>query len=98
MRTILLLLLGLIPALPAIAQQAPPSGILIDQGSAPQEDRAAAEAKRQAEAVERCKADRGTDCDTDAGLAEWRDRSRRESEERRTLDQTTPTPTPQPAK
>lgn len=97
MRTILLVLLGLIAALPAVAQQAPQGGKPVEQAR-PQDDRAAEEAKRQAESVERCKAERGTDCDTDAGLAEWRDRSRREAEDRRTTDQTAPMPTQQPAK
>jgi len=59
-RTVLVVLLGLILAPPATAQQSPQGG------------KSPEEARRQRErAVERCKEDRGVDCETDAGLAEW---------------------------
>ena len=93
MRTILLVLLGLILALPAAAQQPKPDA------------KAAEEAKRQHEqrerAVERCNANRGTDCTTDAGLREWKglDRSRSEAEAEGAQDiNRTPKPTPLPTK
>ena len=89
MRTFLLVLFGLILALPGAAQQ-------------PQDSRSAEEAKRQRErAIERCKANRGADCTTDAGLAEWllleRPRSEAEAEGSRSIHQTTPKPAPRPA-
>ena len=89
MRTILLVLLGLILALPATAQQPPQDG-----GSAE-------EASQRERAIERCKANRGTDCVTDAGLSEWllqeRQRSEAEAEGSRSKHQTAPIPTPRPA-
>lgn len=66
MKTTLLALLGLTLALPAAAQ------------STKSDD----EAKPQREhAIERCKANRGTDCSTDAGLSDWllQERSRSEA-------------------
>lgn len=90
MRTIWLVLFGLILALPASGEESPPAG-----GSAE-------EASRQRErAIERCNANRGADCVTDAGLAEWllqeRSRSEAEAEGSRSIHQTAPTPTPLPA-
>lgn len=90
MRTILQVLLGLSLTLPSAAQ--PP----------PQDSKAAEEAKRQREsAIERCRANRGVDCETDAGLAEWmkqgRPRSEAEAEGSRSIYQSAPKPTPRPA-
>ena len=90
LRTILLVLLGLIPALPAAAQQ-------------PQDGKSAEEARsKRARAIERCKANRGTDCATDAGLAEWlpleASRSQAEAEGARSIHQTAPKPAPQSGK
>jgi hypothetical protein len=89
MRTILLVLLGLILVRPATAQQAPQEGSSVD------------EASRRERAIERCKGGRGTDCSTDAGLAEWllqeRERSEAEAEGSRSKHQTAPIPTPRPA-
>ena len=93
MKTILLALLALVLALPAAAQQPPP------------DSKAAEEAKRQREqrerAVERCNANRGTDCTTDAGLREWlgqdRSRSEAEAEGAQSINQA-PKATPRPAK
>jgi hypothetical protein len=88
LKTILLVVLGLSFALPAAAQQ-------------PQDGKAAEEARRQRErAIERCNANRGTDCATDAGLAEFMDRSRSdaEAEGARTIQQAPPKPAPRPAK
>ena len=89
MSTIFLVLLGLILALPATAQQAPRDGI------------SAEEASQRERAIERCKANRGTDCVTEAGLAEWllqeRDRSEAETEGSRSKHQTAPIATPRPA-
>ena len=90
MRAILFVFLGSILGLPALAQQSPP------------DNKAADEAKRQRErAIERCKANRGTDCVSDAGLAEWmsqeRPRGEAEAEGARSIHQTAPKPTPRPA-
>jgi hypothetical protein len=90
MKTILLVLLGLVLALPVAAQQRP------------QKARSADEAKRQRErAIERCKANRGTDCTTDAGLAEWlqqeRSRSEAKAQGSRSIHQTAPKPAPRPS-
>ena len=86
MRAILVAFLGLTLALPVAAQQS-------------QRDRAAEEAKRQRDrATERCNANRGVDCSSDAGLNEWLllERSRREaqSEGSRSIQQTAPVVTP----
>ena len=82
MRT-LLVLLGLSLALPAVAQQG----------------KSADDAKRQRErAVERCKANRGVDCTTDAGLSEWllleRSRGEAQSQGSRSIHQNAPVVTP----
>ena len=82
MKTIVLVFLGLILALPAAAQNA--------KGD---------EAKHQHErAIERCKANRGTDCATDAGLADWllqeRSRSEAKSEGSRSIHQNAPASRP----
>jgi hypothetical protein len=79
----------MIPVLPAAAQQPTQDG------------KSAEEAKSQRErAIERCKANRGTDCVTDAGLAEWllleRSRSQAEAEGSRSIHQTAPNPAPRP--
>jgi len=86
MKTKLLMLLGLILALPALAQQSS------------QDDPAAEEAAQRERAIERCNEHRGSDCETDAGLAEWllleRSRSEAEAEGSRSKNQTAPRPTP----
>jgi hypothetical protein len=69
---------------------------------APQDGGSADEASRQREqAIERCIANRGADCASDAGLAEWmlqeRSRSEAEAEGSRSIHQTAPKPTPRPA-
>jgi hypothetical protein len=66
-KTILLALAGLILALPAAAQPA-------------QDDQAAMEAERRERAIERCEAERGVDCRTNAGLAEWLASQRKEGD------------------
>lgn len=83
MKTILLAILGLILVLPAAAQNT----------------RSADEASRQRErAIERCKANRGTDCATDTGLADWqlqeRTRSEAQAEGSRSIHQNVPESTP----
>jgi len=73
-RTIFLVLLGLMLAPPATAQQPQQYG------------KSAEEARHKRErAIERCKEDRGVDCETDAGLAEWlqKEISRSDAEARR---------------
>ena len=55
MKAFWVVVLGSVLALPAAAQKS--------QGSA--------EEIRRAQAIERCKANRGVDCESDAGLAEW---------------------------
>ncbi len=75
MKTTLFALIGLMLALPAAAQ------VTKDD-----------EAKLQRErAIERCKANRGTDCSTDAGLADWllqeRTRSEAQAEGSRSIHQ-----------
>ena len=102
MRTILLLFLGLIAALPAIAQQpgftvappAPQDGRPAESSSPPRESIATEEARRRDEAIERCKAARGSECNTDAGIKEFQDRPRGEPESPRSVDQAAPTATP----
>lgn len=88
MKTILFVLLGLILALPATAQQ--------QQGNSTEE------ASQRERAIERCKANRGTDCETEASIAEWllldRSRSEAEAEGSRSIHQTAPKPAPRPAK
>ena len=85
----MLVLLGLILALPVTAQQPSQDGV------------SAEEASRRERAIERCKANRGNDCLTDAGLSEWllqeRQRSEAEAEGSRSTHQTAPVPTPRPA-
>ena len=80
---ILLILLGLTLALPAAAQQ----------------NKSADEAKRQRErAIENCKANRGVDCTTDAGLSEWllleRSRNEARAQGSRSIYQNAPVVTP----
>jgi hypothetical protein len=84
-----LVFIGMTLAQPAAAQQ-------------PQDGGAADEASRQRErAIERCQANRGSDCVSDAGLAEWllqeRSRSEAEAEGSRSINQTAPVPMPRPA-
>lgn len=81
MKTSLLVLFGLILALPVAAQNA----------------KSGDEASRQRErAIERCKTNRGTDCTTDAGLADWelqeRSRSEAQAEGSRSIHQNAPQP------
>jgi len=87
MRVLTLVVFGSIAALPAIAQQ--PQG---DGGSS---DDAALQRER---AIERCEENRGSDCETDAGLAEWllqeRSRDEAEAEGSRSIHQNAPRPTP----
>jgi len=88
MKIISLLLFGLILALPAAAQQ--------------REGESAEEASQRERAIERCKANRGTDCETEAGIDEWllkeRSRSDAEDEGSRSIHQTAPKPAPRPAR
>jgi len=101
-RTILLLFLGSIAAVPAIAQQpgftvappapAPQDGRPVEQSSPPRESMATEEARRREAAIERCKAARGSDCDTDASIREFQDRPRSEPEGPRSVDETAPMP------
>ena len=90
MRTILLVVCGLILALPASAEEVPKDGGSADEAS-----------RQREQAIERCKANRGADCLSDAGLAEWelqeRSRSEAEAEGSRSIHQTAPTPTPRPS-
>jgi hypothetical protein len=83
----LLLLLGMILSLPAQAQQPSPDGAQADEDS-----------RQREAAIERCKQNRGTDCETEAGLSEWllQERSREEAEDdgSRSKFQTAPRPTP----
>jgi hypothetical protein len=111
MRAILLALLGPILALPAAAQQPTPvaPAATVQPPAAPateqrpqQDSKVAEELKRQRErAVELCNANRGTDCDSDEGLAEWRrmerPRSEAEAEGSRSIHQTAPKPATGPA-
>jgi hypothetical protein len=87
MKTRLLLLLGVILSLPVRAQQPSPDDPSTDEGS-----------RQRAAAIERCKQNRGTDCETEAGLAEWllQERSREEAEDdgSRSKFETAPRPTP----
>ena len=58
-------------------------------------------AKEQRErAIARCKENRGADCESDAGLAEWllqeRSRDEAEGDSSRSIHQTAPRPTPRP--
>ena len=69
----------------------------------PQSGKAAEEAKAQRErAIELCKANRGVDCATDAGLGEWLrvepSRTEAGTQGSRSIHQTAPVVTPQPAK
>jgi hypothetical protein len=88
MKMISLVFLGLALVLPAAAQQ-------------PQADDQTIEdpALQRERAIERCNANRGADCETDAGLAEWllqeRSRDEAEAEGSRSIHQTAPRPTPQ---
>ena len=91
MNAVLRIFVGLGLALSAHAQQPPQVG------------KAAEEAKaRRERAIELCKANRGVDCATDAGLQEWllQDRSRREAESEgsRSIHQTAPVVTPRAVK
>lgn len=90
MKAKFLVLLGLILAVPSFAQQ--PS-----QGDMPAEE----PSLERERAIERCNEHRGTDCETDAGLAEWllqeRSRGDAEAEGSRSKHQTAPRPTPRPA-
>lgn len=77
-------LIGLIMTLPLAAQNA----------------KSGDKAKQQRErAIERCKANRGTDCVTDAGLADWllqeRSRSEARAEGSRSIHQNAPKSTRQ---
>jgi hypothetical protein len=87
MKNIPLVFLGLILALPAAAQQ--------------QEDQSTDEASQRERAIELCKASRGTDCETDASIAQWqmkeRERSEAEDEGSRSIHQNAPKPAPRPA-
>jgi hypothetical protein len=90
MKKTLLAVLALFLALPAAAQQPKPDAKAVE------------EAKRQRErAIERCEANRGTDCKSDAGLAEWlpleRSRSEAEAEGAQDINRA-PKPTPLPTK
>jgi len=90
MKSILLALFGMILALPATAQQQP------------QDRKSAEETGDQRErAIERCKENRGVDCESDASVSKWqlkdRSRSEAETEGSRSIHQTAPIPTPRPA-
>jgi hypothetical protein len=87
MKALWLVLLGLVAASPAAAQQA--------QQDAPADD----SALQRERAIERCQANRGSDCESDAGLREWllqeRSREEAEAEGSRDVHQNAPRPTPQ---
>lgn len=85
----ILLAIGLAAALPVFAQQQPDART------------ATKKAQEQRErAIARCKENRGADCESDAGLAEWllqeRSRDEAEAEGSRSIHQTAPRPTPRP--
>ena len=81
--------LGLAVAPPVFAQEQPDASTGTEKA---QEQR-----KR---AIARCKENRGADCESDAGLAEWllqeRSRDEAEAESSRSIHQTAPRPTPRP--
>ena len=87
---IFIIILGALTlALTVSAQQQPDAGT------------AAEKAKAQRErAIARCNENRGTDCATDAGLAEWllqeRTRDQAENDSSRSIHQTAPKPAPRP--
>ena len=81
--------LGLAVALPVFAQEQPPPATTAEK------------AKEQRErAIARCKENRGADCESDAGLAEWllqeRTRDEAETDSSRSIHQSAPRPTPRP--
>ena len=82
--------LGLALAHPVFAQQDP--DISTDPAKKAQEQRE--------RAIARCKENRGADCESDAGLAEWllqeRSRDEAEADSSRSIHQTVPRPTPRP--
>ena len=90
MKTILLALFGMLLVLPAVAQQPPQDG-------SPAEDTG----DQRQRAIERCKENRGVDCESDKSISQWllKDRSRSDAEEEgsRSIHQTAPVPTPRPA-
>jgi hypothetical protein len=82
--------LGLVVTQPVVAQQDPDAST-----------NAAKKAQEQRErAIARCKENRGADCQSEAGLAEWllqeRARDEAEAESSRSIHQTAPRPTPRP--
>ena len=91
MQTILRIFLGLSMVLPVAAQQPPQSGKADEEAKA-----------RRERAIELCKANRGVDCATDAGIKEWlpleRSRAEAESQGSRSIHQTAPVVTPRAVK
>ena len=81
--------LGLVVALPVFAQGRPDARTATEK----------AEEQRK-RAIARCKENRGADCESDAGLAEWllqeRTRDEAEADSSRSIHQTAPRPTPHP--
>ena len=86
----LIVALGLALSLPVFAQQDPDAGTSAAKKAEEQRERA----------IARCKANRGADCESDAGLAEWllqeRSRDEAQAESSRSIHQTAPRPTPRP--
>ena len=86
----MMVVLGLALAAPVFAQEQTDSGTATE--------RAEEQRKR---AIARCKENRGADCESDAGLAEWllqeRTRDEAEADSSRSIHQTAPRPTPRPA-
>jgi len=86
----LIIALGLAVAHPVFAQQDADASTIAAKKAEEQRERA----------IARCKENRGADCESEAGLAEWllqeRSRDEAEAESSRSIHQTAPRPTPRP--
>jgi uncharacterized protein HemX len=84
-----IVVVGLAAALPVFAQQQPESKTPAEKAQ-----------EQRERAIARCKENRGADCESEAGLAEWllqeRTRDEAEADSSRSVHQTAPRPTPHP--